>query len=184
MRTIDERVVRSPLERIFVLARDVERWPEYLSHYRYVRFSERRADGGGVVDMSANRPFGGLNWPTRWRSLMQVIESPPAEAGPTGTGKRSRSAIRFRHVGGITTGMDVEWSFVSDPVTQATVVRIVHVWDGPPWPLIGPAAAVGVIGPVFVQGIASRTLAGLAAVAEQTGTRPGGGAGGDGGPVG
>jgi len=40
------------------------------------------------------------------------------------------------------------------------------VWDGPDWPLIGPAAALGVIGPVFVHGIASRTLAGLARAAE------------------
>jgi hypothetical protein len=44
-------------------------------------------------------------------------------------------------------------------------VRIVHVWDGPRWPLIGPFAATQVIGPVFVHGIASRTLAGLARAA-------------------
>jgi hypothetical protein len=51
---------------------------------------------------------------------------------------------------------------------SATLVRIVHVWNGPPWPLIGVFAARRVIGPVFVHGIASRTLAGLAAVAEST----------------
>jgi hypothetical protein len=38
----------------------------------------------------------------------------------------------------------------------------------PGWPLIGPVAALAVIGPVFVHGIASRTLAGLAAAAERT----------------
>ena len=47
-----------------------------------------------------------------------------------------------------------------------TFVRIVHVWNGPAWPLIADMAARGVIGPVFVHGIASRTLAGLAAAAE------------------
>jgi hypothetical protein len=73
-------------------------------------------------------------------------------------------AIRFRHVGGITKGMDVEWTFVARP--GGTHVRIVHVWDGPSVPVIGVAAAMYVIGPIFVHGIASRTLAGLAQVAE------------------
>ena len=35
------------------------------------------------------------------------------------------------------------------------------------WPLIGVFAATQVIGPLFVHGIASRTLAGLARVAEK-----------------
>jgi hypothetical protein len=83
-------------------------------------------------------------------------------------------AVRFRHVGGVTTGMDVEWSFT--PVAApggalATRVRIVHAWDGPRWPLIGIFAATSVIGPVFVHGIAERTLAGLARVAERAGAR-------------
>ena len=51
-----------------------------------------------------------------------------------------------------------------------TLVRIVHVWNGPSWPLIGDMAARGVIGPVFVHGIASRTLAGLARAAERSAT--------------
>jgi hypothetical protein len=75
-------------------------------------------------------------------------------------------SIRFRHVKGVTTGMDVEWTFHDQP-DGSTLVRIVHVWNGPPWPVIGDFAARAVIGPVFVHGIASRTLAGLAAVAER-----------------
>jgi hypothetical protein len=61
--------------------------------------------------------------------------------------------------------MDVEWTFEKNG--DATLVRIVHVWNGPTWPLIGELAARGVIGPVFVHGIASRTLAGLARAAER-----------------
>ena len=148
MRTVDEAVVRSPLAGIFALAADVESWPRHLSHYRYVRFRDRRPNGG-TVEMSANRPFGPLNWPTWWLSLMEV-------------GDRS---IRFRHIGGVTTHMDVEWSFT--PVTGGTRVSVVHVWDGPPWPLIRTIAARAVIGPVFIHGIASRTVAGLARAAEQ-----------------
>jgi hypothetical protein len=160
MTTIDERVVRAPLPVIFELAADVERWPLHLSHYRFVRFEERRRDGGGLVEMSANRPFGVIDWPTRWTSLMTVTRPAP--------GTTDGPSIRFRHVRGITTGMDVEWSFAQVP--DGTRVRIVHVWNGPPWPLIGGVAARGVIGPVFVHGIASRTLAGLADVAERPAT--------------
>lgn len=151
METLDERLVRAPLQTIFDLARRVEEWPAHLSHYRYVRFRERAPDGGGLVEMSAYRPFGPLGWPTWWLSEMSVDPRAPL--------------VRFRHVGGITTGMDVEWSFT--PVAGGTRVRILHVWDGPRWPLIGIVAATAVIGPVFVHGIAERTLAGLAAVAER-----------------
>lgn len=156
METVDEQQVRSSLQTIFDLARNVEAWPSHLSHYRYVRFRDRRADGGGIVEMSANRPFGvpftglRLNWPTWWLSEMSVNERTPA--------------IRFRHIGGITKGMDVEWTFSS--ASGGTHVRILHVWDGPRIPLLGIWAAVYLIGPVFIHGIASRTLAGLAGAAE------------------
>jgi ribosome-associated toxin RatA of RatAB toxin-antitoxin module len=156
LETIDELVVRAPAARIFSLAADVEGWPTHLPHYRYVRFLERRRDGGGTVEMSANRPFGPVDWPTWWTSLMAVRT-------PSGA---SRGSIRFRHVRGITAGMEVEWTFA--PHEAGTLVRIVHVWNGPTWPVIGRIAAHGIIGPVFVHGIASRTLAGLGRTAERT----------------
>jgi hypothetical protein len=168
MRTVDERLVQSQLAFIFDLARDVERWPELLAHYRSVRFQERDGHGGGLVDMSAHRPFGTMAWPTWWRSLMQVVDK-RTDLGPPGEEQGELGpAIRFRHVGGITTGMEVEWSFQRRAGDNSgTLVRIVHVWDGPAWPVVGPIAATRVIGPVFVHGIASRTLAGLADVAER-----------------
>lgn len=155
MRTVDERVVRAPEAAIFRLAADVERWPALLRHYRYVRFRSRDGSGGGTVEMSANRPFGVAQWPTWWLSLMEVHEGP----NPT---------VRFRHIGGVTTHMEVEWSF--RPVAGGTHVTVLHLWNGPSWPLIGGLAARAVIGPVFVHGIASRTLAGLAHSAERSQT--------------
>ena len=161
MKTVDEQVVRAPVRPLFELVSKVETWPSHLRHYRYVRFRERRADGGGLVEMSAYRPFQlartlRINWPTWWLSEMSV--------------DRERPAIRFRHIGGITRGMDVEWTFAPGP--GGTHVRIVHFWDGPGIPVVGVWAAKLVIGPVFVHGIASRTLAGLAAAAErETGTQ-------------
>lgn len=156
MTTVDELLVRAPIAIVFPLAALVEDWTLHLPHYRYVRFHERRTDGGGIVEMSANRPFGSLNWPTWWTSLMSV-DSPE---------RTTRPNVRFRHIHGVTKGMDVEWTF--DPRPEGTFVRIVHVWNGPPVPMIGDLAARGVIGPVFVHGIASRTLAGLARVAERS----------------
>ena len=154
MTTVDERLVRASVATMFAVVRDVEHWPAHLVHYRRVHFSERTTDGGGIVEMSAHRPFGPIPWRTWWRSEMQVVE-------PDG----DRPAIRFRHIAGVTRGMDVEWRL--EPRDGGTFVQLVHVWDGPRWPLIGVWAATAVIGPLFVHGIASRTLAGLARIAER-----------------
>lgn len=152
---VDEQTVRAPRDRMFAIALDVLAWPQHLPHYKFVTFRHRTRDGGGLVEMSANRPFGGpVNWPTWWLSEMSVDPSVPH--------------IRFRHVEGITSGMEVEWQFVYRD-DQTTHVRIVHAWNGPWWPLVGRIAALAVIGPVFIHGIASRTLAGLARAAEQRG---------------
>ena len=162
MKTVDERLVRAPLSRIFGLAAAVEGWPALLKHYRYVRYVERRRDGGGIVDMSANRPFGVLQWPTKWRSKMQV-RAPGISPTPS---------IRFTHTEGVTAGMEVEWTFTDAP--GGTHVRILHVWNGPKVPMVGSSAATLVIGPVFIHGIASRTLEGLAVHAERAGINSGG----------
>jgi aromatase len=64
---------------------------------------------------------------------------------------REAKAVHYRHVRGITAGMDVVWQI--EPANGGTEVTIVHDWSGPRWPLIGP---------VFMHGIASWTLAGIA----------------------
>ncbi|HLA91639.1 MAG TPA: SRPBCC family protein [Gemmatimonadaceae bacterium] len=153
MLTVDEALVRASVPAMLAVVRDVERWPERLPHYRWVRFRQRASDGGGIVEMAANRPFGPLNWPTWWLSQMQVLD------------EGREASVRFRHIGGVTQGMEVEWRLT--PREGATRVTLVHAWDGPGWPLIGVVAATAIIGPVFVHGIASRTLAGLARVADR-----------------
>jgi len=61
--------------------------------------------------------------------------------------------------------MEVVWRLV-EAGDGAVDVEIVHTWTGPRWPLIGRLAANLVIGPVFIHGIASRTLAGIKRYAE------------------
>lgn len=150
MRTVDRLVMRAPADRVFAAAADVERWPQLLPHYRWVTMRERTG-GESIVEMAAWRPFGIARYPTWWVSRMRVDPG--------------RREVHYEHIDGITRGMQVVWRVV--PSGAATEVTIVHEWTGPGWPLIGGPAANLVIGPVFIHGIASRTLAGIARFVEQ-----------------
>jgi ribosome-associated toxin RatA of RatAB toxin-antitoxin module len=150
IRIVDTLWIAAPPERVFRHAAEVERWPEILPHYRSVRLRRSGAEGTGIVEMAADRPFGPFNWPTWWASEMWVT---PA-----------RREVRYRHIEGITRGMDVLWSV--EPEADGTRASIVHQWSGPAWPLIGRPVARWIIMPVFVHGIASRTLAGVRRAAE------------------
>ncbi|MFO7893446.1 MAG: SRPBCC family protein [Longimicrobiales bacterium] len=149
---IDQHVTIAPADIVFRVASDVERWPGVLPHYRWVRFEEKHEIRRSVVEMAAWRDFPGpLRWPTWWKSRLEADPDEPV--------------IRYHHIDGITTGMDVEWLFL--PADDGTVVRIIHEWNGPGWPLIGAFAANRVIGPHFVSFIAQRTLEGVCAEAER-----------------
>jgi hypothetical protein len=153
MRTVDRIRVHAPFARVFAAASSVTRWPAILPHYRWVRMLE-----GGLVEMAAWRPFGPfIKYPTWWVSEM-TVDRPAGE-------------IRYRHVRGITRDMQVVWTLVevgegSGGSVGDVDIEIVHTWDGPRWPLVGRLAANLVIGPVFIHGIASRTLAGIKRAAE------------------
>jgi uncharacterized membrane protein len=155
MHTVDRVRIQAPFPRVFAAASSVARWPAILPHYRWVRILN-----DGLVEMAAWRPFarGLLKYPTWWVSEM-TIDRPAGE-------------IRYRHVRGVTTGMQVVWRLVEDgggsEGSERVEVEIVHTWDGPAWPLIGRLAANLVIGPVFIHGIASRTLAGIKKATERT----------------
>jgi len=139
--------IDAPLERIFPLASEVERWPERLQHYRYVR---RLAgpDGERRFAMGARRgPI-----PVRWEAIQRLI---PAER-----------RIEFVHTGGVTRGMQVAWRF--EPNQAGCEVSIEHELHLG-WPLIGGFAAERVIGPQFVEAIARRTLKRVKVLAEAAG---------------
>ncbi|MDH3223253.1 MAG: hypothetical protein OEO23_06015 [Gemmatimonadota bacterium] len=152
MRTVDEQVCAAPAHEAFRVAADVERWPEILPHYRWVRFRRPLEGATGVVEMAAWRQFPGFRYPTWWVSDMRVDED--------------LRRVVYRHVDGITKGMDVVWQ-VEDLSDGRSHLSIIHEWSGPRWPFIGGLAADWVIGPHFISHIAGRTLAGVAAAAEQ-----------------
>jgi len=136
--------IDAPLERIYPLASDVERWPERLPHYRYVRRLDG-ANGERHFAMGARRG----RIPVRWEATQRLI---PAER-----------RIEFVHTGGMTRGMQVAWHF--EPVGDGWEVSIEHQLDLA-WPLIGRIAAERVIGPQFVEAIARRTLRCVKVLAE------------------
>lgn len=144
MRTTHDALIRAAPEAVFALAADVERWPALHPAYRWCRVLERDADV--VVFEMGGRIRG---WPARWRARQERY---PAEG-----------RIRFRHVGGITRGMIVEWQLV--PEAEGTRVRIEHdlVMS---WPLVGRLVSDYIVGPVFIDWIARRTLAGVRATLE------------------
>lgn len=151
MTTVDERLMRAPPRACFRVAADVERWPEILPHYRWVRVL--RDDGHErLVEMAARRDA----IPVSWRAV-QVRE--PAIP-----------RIRFRHVGGVTKGMEVAWLF--EPGPDGLTVRIVHDFD-PPWPVVGGLVADRIIGPLFVANIAGKTLRRIKELAEMKAEVPG-----------
>lgn len=158
MRTVDERISDAPADVCFRAAADVERWPEILPHYRWVRFQRHDGFASGRVEMAAWRHFGPLGYPTWWVS--EMTHDPVART------------VTYRHVDGITRGMDVVWRIGEIDGGGRTHISIVHEWDGPGWPLIGALAAEAIIGPHFISHIASRTLAGVAGAAEARVTGP------------
>jgi hypothetical protein len=138
MRTANTVLMRGELDHIVDLAVATERWPEILPHYRWVTVLE----GGGdhkAVEMAARRG----RFPVKWRARQDVERDGPSPV------------IRFHHIGGVTKGMDVAWTFAPGP--DGVAVTIDHDF-APPWPVVGGVVADRIIGPHFVEAIAGRTL--------------------------
>lgn len=137
--------VDAPYERIFTLAAEVERWPELLPHYRYVR---RLPAPDGVRHFAMGARRGRI--PVSWQATQRPL---PGER-----------RIEFTHTGGVTKGMQVAWRF--EPRDGAWEVSIHHELQLA-WPVIGRFAAERVIGPHFIDAIAGRTLQQVKALAER-----------------
>ena len=143
MKSRIHQLMRAPYERVFVLAAEVERWPELLPHYRYVR---RIPDGSARhFEMGARRgPI-----PVRWRAIQRPLPE--------------QRRIEFVHTGGVTRGMQVAWRF--EDREGALDVSIEHELELG-WPVIGGFAADHVVGPQFIEAIAGRTLRRVKELAE------------------
>lgn len=144
MKSVTRVSVSAPYERIFPLAAEIERWPEILPHYRYVR----RLDDIGDERQYA---MGARRGPIRvsWRAIQRPL--PAARR------------IEFVHTGGVTRGMRVAWRF--EPMGEAWDVSIEHDLQLG-WPVIGGIVADRIVGPHFIDAIAGRTLRTIKRLAE------------------
>ncbi len=136
--------ISAPPAAVFPLVAHISMWPERLPHYRYVKILSQSGDET-VAAMSARRgPI-----PVFWHAV-QTLD-------------RAAHRIRFRHVRGVTRGMEVLWTLDDeDGGTRATIVHDLDLR----WPLIGPWFAQRVIEDRFIKPIASRTLRRFKEIAE------------------
>ncbi|WP_430231383.1 SRPBCC family protein [Nitrosomonas communis] len=120
MQTANTVDMAGDLNQIVALAADIERWPTILPHYRWVTLLE----GGGdrkTVEMAARRG----RIPVKWRAIQEIERSGEVPI------------IRFRHIGGVTKGMEVAWTFANrgdsiavriDPYVELTLKYNLGIW--------------------------------------------------------
>jgi uncharacterized membrane protein len=148
MHTTNRIFISAPHQRVYELAARVEEWPRLLRHYRYVDLLDTAVGGdrrSRLVRMGASRS--GI--PVSWTSLQYLDPK----------GRR----VRYRHVGGVTWGMDVLWSL--EPHKGGTQVTIEHDLLTSRW-WLRPSMVANIVGALFVEAIADRTLAGVKRAAE------------------
>jgi hypothetical protein len=148
METTNEILIHAPTSAVFALAADTERWPLILPHYRWVR-RLRGTDDHKVVEMAARRDW----YPVRWVAVQHNF---PEE-----------NRITFRHVRGISRGMNVEWRLTS--TADGTAVQIWHEFRSS-IPIVGGIFARRIVGQLFVSNIAGKTLRQIKRLAERGGT--------------
>ena len=136
--------VAAPPATVYALASATERWPAILPHYRYVRVLEDRGTAR-LVAMGAWQDV----FPIRWIALQMNDPQTPH--------------IAFRHVGGWTRGMDVEWIF--EPRDGGTHVTIEHRLAFR-FPVASAWLGKHVVSDYFVHGVAAKTLARVKHLAE------------------
>jgi ribosome-associated toxin RatA of RatAB toxin-antitoxin module len=150
MHTENRIEIRGNAKRVFQMAAQVDKWPDILPHYRWVRVLQRKRRRT-TVEMAARRG----RIPVSWTAVQEVF---PYER------------ITYKHIKGFTTGMDVTWSF--KPVQEGVQVVITHDFSLS-WPLVGGFVSRYIVGALFVRPIASKTLhhIKLTAESEQTVSR-------------
>ncbi len=105
MHTGNNIIIDAPRADIFAVVSDLERWPERLPHYRYVRFTGK--DGPrDIVEMSAYRERIAVSWVSAYEHNRDLME------------------MRFEHLTKWTKGMTVVWTLT--PTRDATRVEIAH----------------------------------------------------------
>jgi hypothetical protein len=143
MKFSNDITIRAPLNKVFSVASNLPRWPEFLPHYRYNRFISQ-TPSGGIVKMACVSSRLTIRWVSEYR-----IDT-------------ENRQLHFRHrrsTLNATRGMKVVWDFEELPAGFVRV-SIRHDLDRQ-WLKIGPALASWIAGRFFIEEIAEKTLLGL-----------------------
>ena len=156
--------MNAPKLHIFEVAADLEKWPTFLPHYRYIQYLEKSSNRN-VVRMAARRG----NIPVSWVSE-EVIDPDKYE-------------VRFRHLKAWTKGMEVVWTFVEQPSgVLVSIAHDLHFRIPPLSPIAEPIIGGFFIGYVanqtlkhmkaYVEGLPRRSAAGEPNESRQSGAKP------------
>ena len=144
MHQSNEIVMNASEEAIFEAAANLERWPTFLPHYRYIHYYEK-GPARNLVKMAARRGFIPIAWVSE-----QTIDP-------------ERREIRFKHLKAWTKGMEVVWRFRQLPA--GVHVEIVHDLSFRV-PLLAPLAE-RIISGFFIHSVAAQTLRCMKAYVEK-----------------
>lgn len=136
--------IDAPPRDLFDLVSDLGSWKGALPHYRYVKILGW-TEGATYAAMGARRGLIPVSWEAR-----QLVD-PEA------------LTIRFRHIRGVTRGMEVLWTFT--PEGNGTRARVEHDLQFPV-PFVGEWIAHHLIVRRFVDPIVLKTLGCFRALAE------------------
>ena len=146
LRTENSILIKAPLDRVFEATSNLLLWPKVLPHYRWIRILQAGEDGL-IVKMAARR-----GWlPIQWTSRFQIDPNAPE--------------LRFEHLRAFTRGMKVQWTYT--PTTDGVLVRISHELERAS--VLGRWFAHHVLGDMFIQPVATRTLLHFKQYLEQNG---------------
>lgn len=132
----------APPQRVFEVVSDLNSWPRYLPHYRWIRVIENHPDYQ-LVRMACFRGLIPIDWVSRFH----------ADA--------SKRELHFIHQKAFTRGMHVVWHLEPLRGGEATAVTITHEMEAVRSRL-GRFIADCVIGGFFIDYVATRTLGNFA----------------------
>ncbi len=142
-----EQVARAPIERVFAIARQVERFPEWLDYVTAIRVKERSDDGKVVVsEWEASVPMLGLK--AKWVERDEWDEE--------------QKICRFSLLEGDLDRYDGDWVFELHPEGTKMRLTVTYEYRVP----IG-AALIQQLVRKIVEQMAKKLLEGIANAAEQ-----------------
>ena len=169
MKTVNEIQIngepKQVTARVWELGAEIEHWPEFLPHYRYMNVLERD-ETHKIADFGAKREFTLFKTPfLRAKPLekadgFRAVSMTVGFAVPVKWQARQdlfpeSLRITYKHLHGITRGMWVEWRLT--PNENGVHIVIDHELKFPV-PVIGNWIADRIIGNQFIRNIAGRTL--------------------------